>query len=168
MAGERFVAASGINGAVPEFAERQRRDNRKRWGKNGARQVLKGDRAVTEGEFVQGYHVIMSHAREGMGRLDPNSTEDWETAHELAVALARKVAGKARFGTIYTQRDGSTGCLHSHLHIDSIDKFTGRSFDSSHVKHSALVETTNQMLEEMGYQQVLVSTTREYWSLSDG
>lgn len=153
--GDRFIAASGINGAIPEFAELQRKDNRKRWNKDGTRVVLKDGKRVTEGEFVQGYHVILSHAREGKGALDPTNRDHWETAHQVGVALARKVAGSNRLTTIYTQLDGASGCLHSHIHIDSIDRETGGSFDSSAIKHRNLVETTNQTLLEEGYEQVL-------------
>lgn len=76
--GDRFVAASGINGCIPEFAEGQFRDNRKRWRKDGTRTVkvqwgtdkVTGQptyRDVTEGAYVQAYHVIQSFARDGAG-----------------------------------------------------------------------------------------------------
>ena len=80
--GDRFVAASGINGCIPEFAEGQFRDNRKRWRKDGTRTVkvqwgtdkVTGQptyRDVTEGAYVQAYHVIQSFARDGAGRSTP-------------------------------------------------------------------------------------------------
>ena len=164
--GERFVAAAGVNGAVPEFFERQMRENRKRWGKDGTRVVLKKHGVdengapvmlpVTEGAFVQGYHVVLSYAKEGKGALDPNSFEDREIALRNAKALLKRLGGKGRMGTVHLQIDGASGCLHAHLVIDSVDKLTGRSFDSSLVKHSELVATTNAVLAEQGYQQVNV------------
>lgn len=153
--GERFVAASGINGAIPEFAERQRRDNRKRWNKNATRTVEKDDKTVTEGQYVQAYHVIQSFARTGEGALDPNDPNQWEKAHALGVEMARKVAGRTRLATVHTQIDGTSGCIHNHLIIDSIDKQTGRSFNSAWVKHKKLVATHDQMLTEHGYTQVV-------------
>lgn len=163
--GERFVAASGINGCIPELAEKQMRDNRKRWGKNGSREVLKKhgadeagndvNKRVTEGVFVQSYHVIQSFARDGIGGLDPSDSGEWEKAHDLGVELARKVAGKHRLATVHTQLDGKTGCIHNHIVIDSVDKATGRSFDSAQVKHSALVAVHDSMLAEQGYEQAV-------------
>lgn len=163
--GDRYVMASGLNGAIPEYAEHQMRQNRKRWGKNAMRQVKvpwaideksgeKKYRSTTEGEYVQAYHVIISHAREGRGALDPNVPSDQAEAHRIGRELARELAGTARFATVHTQIDGKTGCLHSHIVIDSIEKATGRSFDSSAVKHSVLVRTTNDMLLALGYEQV--------------
>lgn len=152
--GERFVAASGINGCIPELAEKQMRDNRKRWGKNGTRVVDGPTGKITEGQFIQAYHVIQSFARDGLGALDPDDPNDWEKAHELGVQLAREVAGKTRLATVHTQIDGKTGCVHNHIVIDSIDKTTGRSFDSSNVNHKILVERHDRMLAESGYEQV--------------
>lgn len=153
--GDRNVAISGINGCIPEVAEKQRRDNRKRWGKNGTRTVRNGfGNLTTEGEFVQAYHVIRSHAREGLGALNPENPEDIAKAHELDVAFARKLAGKNRYATVHTQIDGRTGCIHSHIVIDSIDKVTGKSFDSSHVKHKLLAAMSDAQLAEAGYEQV--------------
>lgn len=152
--GERFVAASGINGCIPELAEKQMRDNRKRWGKNGTRVVDGPTGKITEGQFIQAYHVIQSFARDGLGALDPDDPNDWEKAHELGVQLAREVAGKTRLATVYTQVDGNSGCVHNHIVIDSIEKTTGRSFDSSNVNHKILVERHDRMLAENGYEQV--------------
>lgn len=164
--GERFVAAAGVNGAVPELMETMMRMNRKRWGKDGTRVVLKQHGVdengapvmlpVTEGAFVQGYHVILSYAKEGEGALDPNSFEDREIALRNAKGVLKRLGGKGRMGTVHLQIDGASGCLHAHLVIDSVDKLTGRSFDSSLVKHSELVATTNAVLAEQGYQQVNV------------
>lgn len=164
--GERFVAAAGVNGAVPELMETMMRMNRKKWGKDGTRVVLKKHGVdengapvmlpVTEGAFVQGYHVILSYAKEGPGALDPNSPEDREIALRNAKGVLKRLGGKGRMGTVHLQIDGASGCLHAHLVIDSIDKLTGRSFDSSLVKHSELVATTNAVLAEQGYAQVNV------------
>lgn len=152
--GDRFVAQSGVNGCIPEFAERQFRDNRKRWGKNGERTVMRSGRKFVEGQFVQAYHVIQSFARDDVGKLDPTNPDDWETAHELGVALARRVAGKGRMATVTTQIDGKSGCLHNHIVIDSIDKLTGRSFDSANVKHKLLAATNDEVLKDAGFEQV--------------
>lgn len=157
-AGTRYVAASGLNGAVPEVAMQQFRDNRKRWGKDGQRQVAaKGKdgvvRTLTEGQFVQGYHVIESFARDGEGALDPNDPKDHETAHRLGQKLGARLAGKGRHAVVVTQIDGATGCLHNHIVIDSVDRMTGRSFDSSAVKHKMLVQTHDALLAEAGYEQ---------------
>jgi hypothetical protein len=152
--GERFVAQSGLNGCIPEFAERQFRDNRKRWGKNADRTVERGGRKFVEGQYVQAYHLIQSFARDGRGYMSPGRPADWERAHELGLALARRVAGKGRMATVTTQIDGKTGCLHNHIVIDSVDRFTGRSFDSSAVKHKLLAKAHDEVLLEAGYRQV--------------
>lgn len=155
--GDRFVAQSGLNGCIPEFAERQFRDNRKRFNKNGTRKKVvrhaHGETEVTEGQFVQAYHVIQSFARDGEGALDPSNPDDWEKAHELGRALAREVAGKARLATVTTQIDGKTGCLHNHIVIDSVEKTTGRSFDSANVKHTVLAKAHDELLASLGYEQ---------------
>lgn len=154
-AGERFVAQSGINGCIPEYAERQMRDNRKRWFKDGTRRMSnERGKSWSEGEYVQAYHVIQSFARDGVGGLDPTHPQAREEAHELGVQLARRLAGRGRLATVTTQIDGRTGCIHNHLVIDSVDKSTGRSFDSSCVKHSELVACNDRVLADAGYQQV--------------
>jgi len=152
--GERFVAASGINGCIPELAEKQMRDNRKRWGKNGTRTVEGPSGNTIEGQYVQAYHVIQSFARDGLGALDPDNPNDWEKAHELGVQMAREVAGRNRLATVHTQIDGKAGCIHNHIVIDSIDRTTGRSFDSSNVKHTVLVERHDRLLADNGFEQV--------------
>lgn len=152
--GERFVAASGINGCIPELAEKQMRDNRKRWGKNGTRTVEGPSGNTIEGQYVQAYHVIQSFGRDGLGALDPDNPNDWEKAHELGVQMAREVAGKERLATVHTQIDGKAGCIHNHIVIDSIDRTTGRSFDSSNVKHTVLVERHDRLLADNGFVQV--------------
>lgn len=151
-AGDRFVAASGINGCIPDFAEHQMRDNRKKFGKDGTRIVTKDGKQIAEGEYVQAYHVIESFSAD---ELDPADPDHWERAHELGVELARKVAGENRLATVHTQIDGSSGLLHNHLVIDSIDKTTGRSFNSAWVKHSELVKTHDAMLREQSFEQTL-------------
>ena len=155
QAEERFVGAAGINGASPRYADRQMRDNRKHWDKDGTRLVEgRNGEKIVEGEYVHAYHVIQSFAREGDGALDPDSPEDREKALQLGVALAEKVAGETRYATVHTQIDGRSGCIHNHIVIDSIDKTNGRSFDSSNVKHAVLVETHDDTLRELGYEQV--------------
>ena len=152
---DRFVAASGINGCSTRYADQQMRDNRKRWAKDGQRVVTDNDgKQIFEGEYVHAYHVIQSFARDGEGALNPEDTDDWENAHDLGRELAKRVAGESRYATVHTQIDGKTGCIHNHLVIDSIDRQTGRSFDSSHVKHAELVKTHDGMLRELGYEQV--------------
>lgn len=152
---DRFVAASGINGCSTRYADQQMRDNRKRWAKDGQRVVTDKDgKQIFEGEYVHAYHVIQSFARDGEGALNPEDTDDWEKAHDLGRELAKQVAGESRYATVHTQIDGKTGCIHNHLVIDSIDRQTGRSFDSSHVKHAELVKTHDGMLRELGYEQV--------------
>lgn len=162
--GDRFVAASGINGCIPEFAEGQFRDNRKRWRKDGTRTVkvqwgtdkVTGQptyRDVTEGAYVQAYHVIQSFARDGAGALDPDDPDDWEEGHRLGQELARSLAGDHRRALVVTQVDGKTGCVHNHIVIDSIDKATGKSFASSNVKHSVLSKTHDAVLAAQGYEQ---------------
>jgi hypothetical protein len=155
--GDRFVARSGLNGCIPEFAERQFRDNRKRFNKNGTRKTIvrhaHGETEVTEGQFVQAYHVIQSFARDGEGALDPNDPDAWEKAHDLGMALAKELAGKSRLATVTTQIDGKTGCLHNHIVIDSIEKTTGRSFQSWNVKHTVLAKAHDELLASLGYEQ---------------
>lgn len=155
---DRFVASSGINGAMPAAVEVQMARNRTHWGKDGTRTVTKDvggeEKSVTEGQYVQAYHVIQSFARDGEGALDPEDPGEWERGHQIGVELARTVAGENRFAAVTTQIDGTTGCIHNHVVIDSVDKRTGRSFDSSHVKHKTLVAAHDGMLTDLGYQQV--------------
>ncbi|MCD0172531.1 relaxase/mobilization nuclease domain-containing protein [Micrococcus luteus] len=155
---DRFVAASGLNGAIPEVAAAQYRDNRKRHGKNGERQVQVPDgkggmRTITEGAYVQGYHLIQSFARDGEGALDPDDPEAWEKAHRLGRKFARRLAGDGRMAVVVTQIDGETGCIHNHIVLDSIDRQTGKSFASSNVKHKVLAQTHDEVLREAGYDQ---------------
>ena len=155
---DRFVAASGLNGAIPEVAAAQYRDNRKRHGKNGERQVQVPDgkggmRTITEGAYVQGYHLIQSFARDGEGALDPDDPEAWEKAHRLGRKFARRLAGDGRMAVVVTQIDGETGCIHNHIVLDSVDRQTGKSFASSAVKHKVLAATHDEVLAEAGYDQ---------------
>lgn len=166
--GDRYVVASGLNGAIPEVAAAQYRDNRKHHGKNGERQVQVADgkggmRTVTEGAYVQGYHLIQSFARDGAGALDPADPAAWEEAHRLGRKLARRLAGVDRMAVVVTQIDGTTGCIHNHIVTDSIDRHSGKSFASSNVKHSVLAATHDEVLAEAGYEQVnaLTSTAAE-------
>lgn len=163
--GDRFVAASGVHGAIPEFAEKQFRDNRKRWVKDGTRTVkvrsgtdaTTGEplyRDATEGAYVQAYHVIQSFARDGEGALDPEDPQAWEEAHQLGQEFARELAGRGRRAIVVTQIDGTTGCIHNHIVLDSIDRTTGKSFASSNVKHSVLAGTHDALLTKHGYEQI--------------
>src|SRR5699024_10151689 len=82
----RCVGAAGINGARPRYADRQMRDNRKHWDKDGTRLVEgRNGEKIVEGEYVHAYHVIQSFAREGDGALDPDSPEDRERSEERRV-----------------------------------------------------------------------------------
>ena len=152
--GERFVAQSGVNGCLPPFEERQFRDNRKHWGKNGERVVERRGKRCREGRYVQAYHVIESFARDGVGAFNPENPDDWERAHGIGETLAKKIAGPHRMATVTTQIDGQSGCIHNHIVIDSIDKTTGRSFDSSNVQHSRLAAAHDELLASLGYRQV--------------
>ncbi len=69
------------------------------------------------------------------------------------MALASEVAGKSRLATVTTQIDGKTGCLHNHIVIDSIEKTTGRSFQSWNVKHKNLAQAHDELLASLGYEQ---------------
>lgn len=138
--GERYVVATGVNGALVDRAEAQFRDVRKRHGK---------DRA---GQYVQGYHVIQAFAKDGVGALDPEDPDDWLRAHELGRALARMKA-PGREAIVVTQRDGKTGCLHNHIVLNSVERETGRSYNSAWVTHSRLVQEHDELLADMGYVQ---------------
>ena len=94
--GALFVSALNLN-------KNWRSDEEKRLGQFKLDGL--GETEVTEGQFVQAYHVIQSFARDGEGALDPNNPDDWEKAHELGRALAREVAGKTRLATVTTQID---------------------------------------------------------------
>ncbi len=138
--GERYVVATGVNGALVDRAEAQFRDVRKRHGK---------DRA---GQYVQAYHVIQAFAKEGPGALEPDNPDDWLKAHELGRALA-KLKAPGREAIVVTQRDGNTGCLHSHIVINSVERETGRSYNSAWVTHSRLAQEHDAVLAEHGYVQ---------------
>ncbi len=138
--GERYVVATGVNGALVDRAEAQFRDVRKRHGK---------DRA---GQYVQAYHVIQAFAKDGVGALDPEDPDDWLRAHELGRALA-KLKAPGREAIVVTQRDGKTGCLHNHIVINSVERETGRSYNSAWVTHSKLVQEHDELLADMGYVQ---------------
>lgn len=151
--GSRYVAQSGVNGTHPEWAEDQFRANRRRWGKDGTRTVVRDGRKIREAKFVQAYHVVQSFARDGVGSLDPDSPDDWESAHEIGIQLAKRVAGDTRFATVTTQIDGKTGCIHNHIVVDSICRETGKSLDGSIIKHSNLAKEHDELLTSMGYEQ---------------
>lgn len=138
--GERYVVATGVNGALVDRAEAQFRDVRKKHGK---------DRA---GQWVQAYHVIQAFAKDGVGALDPEDPDDWIRAHELGRALA-KLKAPGREAIVVTQRDGNTGCLHNHIVINSVERATGRSYNSAWVTHSRLAQEHDAVLAEHGYVQ---------------
>lgn len=138
--GERYVVATGVNGALVGQAEAQFRDVRKKHGK---------DRA---GQYVQAYHVIQAFAKDGPGALGPDDPDDWLKAHELGRALA-KLKAPGREAIVVTQRDGKTGCLHNHIVINSVERATGRSYNSAWVTHSRLVQEHDALLAEHGYVQ---------------
>ncbi len=138
--GERYVIATGVHGLFVRHAEAQFRDVRKKHGKNRA------------GQYVQGYHVIQAFAKDGIGALDPGDPDYWERAHALGRALA-ELKAPGRQALVVTQRDGKTGCLHNHIVINSVERATGRSYDSSWVTHSRLVQEHDQLLADQGYIQ---------------
>lgn len=138
--GERYVIATGVHGLFVSRAEAQFRDVRKRHGK---------DRA---GQFVQAYHVIQAFAKDGPGAFDPDDPDDWVRAHEEGRALA-ELKAPGRQALVVTQRDGKTGCLHNHIVINSVERETGRSYDSSWITHSRLVQEHDALLAEHGYVQ---------------
>lgn len=134
--GERYVLASGLNGALPGAARHQYRDVRQHWGKDNRK-------------FVEGYHVVESF---GQDELDPNDPAMWQRAHELGRALAAE-RFPGRQVTVWTQRDGRTGCLHNHIVVNSIETATGRSMDSSLITHARLAEFHDRVLAEHGFEQ---------------
>ncbi len=138
--GERYVIATGVHGLFVSRAEAQFRDVRKRHGKNRA------------GQFVQAYHVIQAFAKDGPGAFDPDDPDDWVRAHEEGRALA-ELKAPGRQALVVTQRDGKTGCLHNHIVINSVERETGRSYDSSWITHSRLVQEHDALLAEHGYVQ---------------
>ena len=133
--GERYVIATGVHGLFVSRAEAQFRDVRKRHGKNRA------------GQFVQAYHVIQAFGKYGPGAFDPDDPDDWVRAHEEGRALA-ELKAPGRQALVVTQRDGKTGCLHNHLVINSVERETGRSYDSSWITHSRLVQEHDALLAE--------------------
>lgn len=138
--GERYVIATGVHGLFVSRAEAQFRDVRKRHGKNRA------------GQFVQAYHVIQAFGKDGPGAFDPDDPDDWVRAHEEGRALA-ELKAPGRQALVVTQRDGKTGCLHNHIVINSVERETGRSYDSSWITHSRLVQEHDALLAEHGYVQ---------------
>jgi hypothetical protein len=135
--GERYVMASGVGGLLVSVAKQQMRDVRKKWNKNKL------------GAYVHAYHVIESFAKD---ELDPDDPDSWMTAQDLGRALAED-RFPGRQALIVTQRDGKTGCVHNHIVVNSIETKTGRSFDSSIVMHSRLVEAHERVLEAEGFKQ---------------
>ncbi|NHB84700.1 relaxase/mobilization nuclease domain-containing protein [Tessaracoccus sp. HDW20] len=81
-------------------------------------------------------------------------SQAWEEAHQLGQEFARELAGRGRRAIVVTQIDGSTGCVHNHIVLDSIDRTTGKSFASSNVKHSVLAGTHDALLTKHGYEQI--------------
>lgn len=134
--GERYLLASGLNGALPGAARHQYRDVRRHWGKDNKK-------------FVEGYHVVQSF---GQDELDPNDPAMWQRAHDLGRALAAE-RFPGRQTTVWTQRDGRTGCLHNHIVVNSIETATGRSMDSSLITHARLAEFHDQVLAAHGFEQ---------------
>lgn len=134
--GERYVLASGLNGALPGAARHQYRDVRRHWGKDNKK-------------FVEGYHVVQSF---GQDELDPCDPLMWQRAHDLGRALAAE-RFPGRQTTVWTQRDGRTGCLHNHIVVNSIETATGRSMDSSLITHARLAEFHDRVLADHGFEQ---------------
>ncbi|AZH83560.1 hypothetical protein EAO79_12100 [Plantibacter sp. PA-3-X8] len=135
--GERYVMASGVGGLLVSLAKQQMRDVRKKWGKD------------RPGAFVHAYHVIESFAK---NELDPNEPDAWMTAQKLGRALAEETF-PGRQALVVTQRDGKTGCVHNHIVVNSIEKSTGKSLNSSVVMHSRLVEVHERVLDANGFEQ---------------
>lgn len=72
--------------------------------------------------------------------------------HEEGRALA-ELKAPGRQALVVTQRDGKTGGLHNHIVINSVERETGRSYDSSWITHSRLVQEHDALLAEHGYVQ---------------
>lgn len=134
--GERYVLASGLNGALPGAARHQYRDVRRHWGKDNKK-------------FVEGYHVVQSFGRD---ELDPGDPKMWQRAHDLGRAVASE-RFPGRQTTVWTQRDGRTRCLHNHIVVNSIETATGRSMDSSLITHARLAEFHDRVLADHGFEQ---------------
>ena len=113
------------------------------------REVRKKYNKDKPGAFVQAYHVIQSF---GKDELDPDDPNSWLTAQKLGRALAED-RFPGRQVLCVTQRDGRTGCIHSHLSVSSIETKTGRSLDSSIVMHARLVQEHDRVLAEQGFKQ---------------
>lgn len=131
--GTRYLLAEGVNGALPMIAERQFRDVRRKWGKDGrTKRRGKFGSEYVGGQYVHAYHGIMSFGRD---ELDPESPEDWVRAMRIARALVVD-RFPTRQAVLFLQADGTGGNLHVHAAVNSVDKESGRSIDSSLVTHS--------------------------------
>lgn len=131
--GARYLLAEGVNGALPMIAEHQFRDVRRKWGKDGrTKRRGKFGSEYVGGQYVHAYHGIMSFGRD---ELDPESPEDWVRAMRIARALVVD-RFPTRQAVLFLQADGTGGNLHVHAAVNSVDKESGRSIDSSVVTHS--------------------------------
>lgn len=131
--GTRYLLAEGVNGALPMIAEHQFRDVRRKWGKDGrTKRRGKFGSEYVGGQYVQAYHGIMSFGRD---ELDPESPDDWVRAMRIARALIVD-RFPTRQAVLFLQADGTGGNLHVHAAVNSVDKESGRSIDSSVVTHS--------------------------------
>lgn len=135
--GERYVMASGLGGLLVSVAEKQMRDVRKKYNKD------------KPGAFVQAYHVIQSF---GKDELDPDDPDSWLMAQRLGRALAED-RFPGRQVLVVTQRDGTTGCIHNHIVVNSVETKTGKSLNSSLVMHTRLVQEHDRVLAEQGFEQ---------------
>lgn len=165
---DRWLFQSGINGAQPQFFAAQARRNRTQFGKNGTHTVQRTyknqygstTKSVTEGNYINGYHVIQSFARDGEGGLDPKDPAAALMAHERGMELAREISGPNRMATVTTQVDGRTGCVHNHIIVDAVDMTNGKSLRSQVVTHKRLRETNDRVLERAGYRNLNPKTGR--------
>ncbi|MHA3724169.1 relaxase/mobilization nuclease domain-containing protein [Leucobacter sp. HY1910] len=138
-ASDRNILIVGMNGALSSVAEKQFRDTRKKYGKNGsAKAASKGGRSVATGEFVQAYHVLVSFGSDELDRNDPDAPR--QAANIVRRLVGERFPGHMTVSFIQGDGDGGEfgegGKLHVHIVVNAVAHLTGLSLDSNLVTHA--------------------------------
>ena len=145
-------------GCMPETADAEWAEVRRKFGKDGTRvktedgePVLnRRGEPVLEGSSVQAVHLVLSYDR---SEYDPEDPEAIERAHRQSLEVLERIrAGHQAIAA--TQTDGVSGLVHTHLYLNAIHPETGRSISGRHPardinKHRRIVD---EVAREHGFE----------------
>lgn len=160
---DRCVLESGVGGIIPGYAEQQFRRTREAWGKdqyvpqfrreNGelVPRLDKNGEQIYGSKFVQAYPLVMSFGRD---ELDPDDPESWACAEALARGLVEDYFPVGTEAYLGVQTNGTkSGCVHVHVVVNAVNPITGRSLDSSLVRHQDLAAAFEKVMANQGFVQ---------------